>query len=295
MISNSFSCKGGYVLAHAFAACIIIFTVFAGGIAHAAAPMVWSQVDGGEVNVYFSPDGQRVLSITSSGLNVSPNLYRAADSTWITWVDKSDPEVSRLRFTRLSDRGEVMETASLPTQNAGIYSPAISVDPSGSRVWLVWVEYNGQRENLFASYRDIRSKRAGNWKAPQQITPDSKYSANLPTITSSQLDRIEVNWMRTSPDSSESATAQVLATNWLPQAAILSGNQIVKQSKREKYKSLSVSNKKGFGSYIKQLKSGQVLSTDEQQWKNMVRNKDVIMGAIHSGAGASKRVVEEFK
>lgn len=279
----------------AFTACIIIFAVLTGSIAYAAASMVWSQVDGGGVNVYYSPDGQRVVSITSAGLNVSPNLYRTADSTWITWVDNSNPEVGGLRFARLSNRSAVMETGSLPTQNTSIYSPAISVDPSGSRVWLVWVEYNGQRENLFASYRDIRRKRTGNWKAPLQITPDSQYSANLPTITSSQLDRIEVNWMRTSPDSSESATAQVLASSWQPQAAMRSENQAINPRKHENYQSLSVSNRKGFGSYTKQLKSGQALSADEQLWKNMVRNKDAIMGAIHSGSGASRRVVEEFK
>lgn len=281
-------------LARVFTSCIVMVTVLAGGIAHAAT-MVWSQLDGTAVNVYYSLDGKHVASLTSAGRNVSPNLYSGGDSTWITWVDKSNPEANRLRFARLSDRGAVRETASLPIQNASIYSPAISVDPSGSRVWLVWVEYDGNRENLFASYRDIGGKRTGNWETPLQITPDSKYSANLPTITFSQFDKIEVNWMRTSPDSSESATAEILASNWLPQAATLQGIQPGKRSAPEKYQSLSLSPKKGTGAYIKQLKSGQALSADEQQWKNLVRNKDVMMGAIQSGSGASRRVAEEFK
>lgn len=295
MVSNPFSCWSGFVCARVFAVFITVLSVLSAGTVHAATTMVWSQVDGGTVNVYYSLDGKRVSSLTSAGLNVSPNIYSAGDSTWITWVDKSNPEANLLRFARVSDRGTVMETASLPTQNAGIYSPAISVDPSGSRVWLVWVEYNGKRENLFASYRDIGAKRAGGWQAPLQITPDSQYSANLPTITSSQLDKIEVNWMRTSPDSSESATAQILAANWVPQAAMLPQNQLDKQSVREKYQSLSVRSKKGLGAYIKQLKAGQALSADEQQWKNLVRNKNVTMGAIQSGSSASRRVAEEFK
>ena len=261
----------------------------------AATAMVWSQVDGAAVNVYYSPDGQHVVSITSTGRNVTPNLYRAEDSTWITWIDKSNPDINRLKYARLSGAGAVIEIASLPTQNTRLFSPAISVDSSVSRVWLVWVEYNGERENLFASYQDIGAKRAGRWKAPLQITPDSQYSANLPTITSSQFDRIEINWMRTSPNSSESATAEVLATNWVPQATMRSQNQLAKQSVLEKYQSLSLRNKKGLDAYITQLKAGQALSTDEQQWKNLVRNKDVIMGSIHSGSGASRRVVEEFK
>lgn len=294
MYTNPFSSKGGFVSARVFTACILMVSVLAASVAHAAS-MVWSQVDEAAINVYYSPDGQRVIPITSTGLNVTPNLYQAGNSTWVTWVDQSGPDVSRLRVTRLSASGAVMETASLPTQNASIFSPSISVDPSASRVWLVWVEYNGQRENLFASYRDIEGEQRGNWKAPLQITPDSEYSANLPTITSSLTDRIEVNWMRTSADSSESATAQVLATNWMSQAATFPKNQANEPGVRKKYQSLHVSNKKGLDTYIKQLNAGQALSVDEQQWKYLTRNKDVIMGAIQSDSGASRRVVEEFK
>jgi len=264
-----------------------------GGPLWAVTAMVWSQADGDAINVYYSPDSQHTVPLTSAGVNISPNLFRAQDSTWVTWVDKTEHNDNKLEVARLSATGAMLGIDHISTTYEDIYAPAISVDPQNKRVWLVWVEYNGDRENLYASYRGV-SKRDAQWKPALQITPDSRYSANLPSILVTGRDGIEINWMRTSPESSESATAQLSVSAWLPQTA-RSSSDLQDQNKSERYRSLRLSRVHGYDTFMRKLKAGQALSADEQQWKNRVRNKNVLMGSVQTGSNVPKRLLDEAK
>lgn len=257
----------------------------------AASSMIWSQDDGSAINVYYSPSGNQAMPITTTGVHVSPNLFRAKDSTWITWVDKTDMEAARLRFAQISKRGAILETGSVPTQSTRIYAPAISADPSEQRVWIIWAESNGRRENLYASFRNIRSKHGIGWQQPLQITPDSEYSANIPIIDTTLVDRVSVSWVRTSKVSTETATLEVLANDW--QAALRNDSG---PALREIPSRMPVTRKiSNYDSFTKILKRGQSRSADERKWEVLTDNRRALMGAIHSGSGPSKRLVIEVK
>jgi len=262
------------------------------GGAWAAPAMVWSQKEVSGINVYFSPDSQRTMQITSTGVNVAPNLFRGAKSTWLTWVDKSNTIKNQLKYARVSESGRLVEEGSVPTVHGRIYAPAISLTPDQRRVWLVWVEYNGQQENLYASFMDSGSEQTSSWRRPMQVTPDDEYSASLPVIETALFDRARVSWMRSSLTSSGAASIDLMAQDWTPVAEQLRHNPMVRQDAAHRTPSLkSVYNA---DIYAKRLKRGQALSADEQKWKNMVRNKNVLSGAVHSGGGASKRLANEI-
>lgn len=294
MISNLFSSKGSMVLARVFTAGIVMSTVLAGGIAHAATSMVWSQDDGPAINVYYSPNGIRVIPVTTAGVHVSPNLFRAQDTTWVTWIDKSEPEISRLRFALLSERGAILEAGIVPTQTSHIYAPAISVDPSGSSAWLVWAESNGRRENLYASFRDIKHKHSVGWQKALQITPDSQYSANIPIINATLVDQIRISWVRTSPVSSESASIVIMSDDWKDRQAALRDDGI-STPREASQRALTLRKNANLDAFAKMLKQGQPRSQDERQWEILTNNNKALMGAIHSGSGPSKRLAKEVK
>ena len=256
--------------------------------------MVWSQKDAAGVNVYYSPDGEGIVQITSTGKNILPNLHSTENSTWLIWVDKSKPEANILKYALLSVHGIPLEVGTLPTTSGDIYTSAIAADPSGQRVWAVWVEYNGHRENLYASFLDINNTRSASWQSPLQITPDSAYSANLPVIDEALLDRIKLRWMRTSPKSSESASVEITAYDWAaPQTAQESnGTASIRQAPPSL---LTLKKGQTSGAFVKRLEKDQPLSPDEQKWKKLVHDKKVLTGAIHSGSGPSERLADEVK
>ncbi len=255
--------------------------------------MVWSQKDPSGINVYYSPDGQRTLRITSAGINITPNIFRGETSTWLTWVDKSNRQKNQIKYARLAtESGKLLEKGRVPTVNGRVYAPAISLDSEERRVWLVWVEYNGQRENLFASFRNLSKSLTTNWQPPMQITPDTEYSASIPIIDNVSYDRIQVSWMRSSLTDSGAASTDILARDWN-----VANQQLLRASNANNQntpRALSIKNNVDTEIFAKRLKHGQALSVDEQAWKNLVHNKNVLTGAVHSGSGASKRLADEL-
>lgn len=264
--------------------------------AWATPAMVWSQDDTPFINVYYSPDGVRIQQITSAGVNISPNLFRTENSTWLTWVDKTNRKANLLKYARLSAYGAVLETGTLPTINAGVLAPAISVDATGQRVWLVWVEHNGHREILYASYRDIGKVNSNAWKPALQITPDDQYSSNLPIIEDAFYDRARLSWMRTSTSSTESASVEVMAQDWAQQAVMHgSSSNITSAQQAATRRPLTLKNAKGYDTFINLVKKGQPMSSNARDWSNTVYNRKALMGATHSGSGASTRLAVEVK
>jgi hypothetical protein len=281
-------------LAHKMTVLLGLLSMLVIAPAWATPAMIWSQSDAPFINVYYSPDGVRIQQITSAGINISPNLFHTENSTWLTWVDKTNREANQLKYARLSANGAVLETGTLPTINRGVLAPAISIDATGQRVWLVWVEHNGRREILYASYRDIGKYGSGAWKPALQITPDDQYSSNLPIIEEAYYDRVKLSWMRTSTSSTESAGVEIMAHDWAQQASMRSSSNIaaVQQAPR---RPLTLKNAQGYDTFINLVKKGRPMSSSAQDWSNVVRNRNALMGATHSGSGASTRLVVEIK
>lgn len=293
-------CRNTARLIHTFATLasglvsgLVFGVVFGVGLASsvmAAPAMVWSQQDGQAINVYFSADGAAVQALTHEGVNIAPNLFRGPGTTWLSWVDKSRRNANTLRYTQLSEAGKVLRSGVIPGVQGDLYAPAVAMDSQGRRVWLLWVEFNGNRENLFASYLDLGKRASGEWAVPMQITPDDEYSANLPVITRADYDSITVDWMRSSSASSETATAVIRASIWQAQRALQGAPIGIGAPAR--FEALSVRVPGNDEHLVKPLKPGQVLTADEVEWKNRVAGRKALMGAVHSGTGASSRLVE---
>jgi hypothetical protein len=297
MDSPNLASSGVKRFSHIVAALLYLLTILLITPARATPAMVWSQSDAPSINIYYSPDGVRIQQITSAGINVFPNLFHAEMSTWLTWVDKTNRKANQLKYAQISSNDAVQETGTLPTVNEDLYAPSISIDPTGRRAWLVWAEYNGHSETLYASYLDIGMHESGAWKPALQITPDDQYSSDLPTIREALFDRARLSWMRTSPSSSESASVEIMARDWdSPTAARNSINSAA--VRQAPHRLLTTRKVEGYDSFMKHSKKGQfpnkglVLSPEEQNWSKLVHNRGALMGAAHSGAGASTRLAD---
>jgi len=257
----------------------------------ASPAMVWSQKDARGVNVYYSEDGIKVVVLTGAGKNVFPNLYRGSESTWLTWIDKSDPSANQLRVQGMSAGGKVIRIDRIPGVGGYIYAPAVAIDALEQRVWLVWVGYNGEQGNLFASYLDLGKRASGRWVDPLQITPDSEYSAELPVISTVTSNAITVDWMRTSRRGSETISGNISADLWQQQQVLQGAPGEAEAPLR--YQTLSVQPGWKDARLMKSLNAGQPMSADEADWKNLVRGRNAYMGAVHSGYGAAQRLMED--
>ena len=258
--------------------------------------MIWSQYDEPEVNVYLSSDGSSVTPLTSSGINVTPNLFKSQSLIWATWVDKTNPDANQLKYARLSGDGIVEEIGSVATAYGHAFSPSIALDPEQRRVWLLWAENNGRREVLYASFRDLGGQDRGTWQTALQITPDDDYSSNLPMIDSAAYDRIEISWLRTSQSSSESASTEIQSSDWLLAKAMQRGsNSDNSAGVQSLNRPVVARNLQGYGKHIKRLDKFYPHTAEEQAWSTMVKNKRVLTGATHSGAGPSARLVKEVQ
>jgi len=269
---------------------MLFVTLLASQMAHAQTSMVWSQSDSQGINVYFSGNAKEIIAVTGSGINVSPNLFRSRNSTWLTWVDKSTTNANQLKFSQRSDGGKIIRSGSIPGAEGDLYAPAISIDTQARRVWLVWARFNGRTENLYASYLDLERRANGKWATPLQITPNDQYSANLPVITNATYASINVDWMRTSASVSENASAIISASSWQMQTAMQ--GVAPADANTANYRSLSVRAMRRDDRLIKRLGVGQALSVEEAGWQRLVRNRKALSGAVHSGVGASQRLVE---
>ena len=265
--------------------------------AWAETAMVWSQYEEPDVNIYYSPDGTQTVALTSQGVNIFPDLFKSRTSTWITWIDKSNEKANQLKFAQVTNSGKILEIGTIPTTHPSIYGPTIAIDPSESRAWAVWAENNGRKEVLHASFRDIGKHSSGEWQTPLKITSDDEYSSNLPVFNQALLNQIDISWLRNSPKTSDTSTASAsfFASDWGPSISTSKFDKISAQANTVNYRNLRVEKSQNYDAVIKRLRKGQPLSSDEQAWKNMVHDKDALSGAVHSGTGHSKRLVEEEK
>ena len=257
----------------------------------AASVMVWSQKDGADINIYFSPDGTRVAAITSIGINLAPNVFRSKSSTWIAWVDKTGGGVDLLKIARLSSAGNLQNVQILASVNGSAYAPAISVDSHENRVWLVWAEHLGRTEVLYASYRDLKGRGDSGWQPAIQITQENDYSANVPVIDSVSYDRIRISWERTSPVSSGSASTEIHATDW----PINTSQMSVDSTGLLRIPGRLVTVQASYDSdqFVRELKGKSIGSDDEIRWERLTRDRQVITGAIHSDtADTSMRLMD---
>jgi hypothetical protein len=295
MISNNF--RSTKVVRNIFKSTFLLGWLVTALLAPAWAEtsMVWSQYEKPNINIYYSPDGSQTIALTSQGINIIPNLFKSRTSTWITWIDNSNEKVGQLKYAQVTNRGQILEIGTIPTTHPGIYGSAIALDPSESRAWAVWAENNGQREVLYASFRDLGKQGSGKWQAPLQITSDDEYSSNLPVIDAVLFNQITVSWLRTSSKASEAASASLFASDWNTSKSTNKIDEFGSKAVRVNYRNLRVKKTQDYDAHIKRLRKGQPLSSDEQAWKNLIRDKDVISGAVHSGAGRSKRLAEESK
>jgi len=259
----------------------------------AAPAKVWSQQDGEDINVYFSPDGEASIVLTSGGQNVMPGIGRDETQSWLSWVDVSDGMGAyKLKYAQVADNGLVLSSGEVLTAVASLYAPAIAPDPSGRRVWLVWVENQGETEELFVSYMDTWRRGGATWATPLQITPDDKFSANLPSIIEVSFEQIKVSWMRSAVRVDQLATAEVNVRDWAASAA--SGPELLANPDwilrlagvRAQYKALKREDLR-----IKRLDQSSY-SVEAQSWMRLTRGNKVLMGASIDG-GVVTRIIGE--
>ena len=262
--------------------------------ARAETAVTWAQYDDPATNVYFSPDGPRIVRLSTGGINVNPNLDTARSSSWVSWVDKSRPNANRLEFARLAADGSLLEKGALPSIHGRIYSPAIALDSEERRAWLVWAENNGRREVLYASFRNLGKNSSAEWQTPRQVTADDAYSSNLPIIDSAGYDRIKISWLRTSPDSCEAASGEVMASDWTPKALSMQqeGSAEARTSRPVGVRSMQTRKLRGYGRFIRRPAQTDGASEEMQTWERLVGNKKVLTGAVHSGSGIPERLVK---
>lgn len=252
--------------------------------ARGAPAFVWSQYEPPHINVYFSPDGESKVQLTSGGTNVLAMLDRQNDETWICWIDKKAPNDDRLYYARLTPEGEILRKGKVPDTSGGLYAPSIAIEPSGNRVWMVWAENHGRTEDLLVSYLKIGKTPSSNWEPPIQITANDMFSANVPHIERAESGEAEISWSHTGPDRTQRALATV--STRLFKANRASSRQI--KSVATEYE-----NTNGVHSRIKYISDSTNKSKDDLSWKNLTRNKTVLMGAIISDSGIVTRVFDK--
>jgi len=259
----------------------------------AAPAMVWSQQDGEDINLYFSPDGVTSIALTSGGQNIMPGIGRNETQSWLSWVDASDGMGTyKLKYAQVADNGLILMSGDVLTAVASLYAPAIAPDPSGRRVWLVWVENQGKTAELFVSYLDIQRRGGAAWATPLQITPDDEFSANLPSIIEVGFEQIKISWMRSAVRVEQLATAEVNVRDWAASAAgmpALLANPDWKPRLagiRAQYKALKREDLR-----VMRL-DRQSYSAEARSWSQLTRGNKVLMGAFVDG-GVVTRVIGE--
>lgn len=252
-------------------------------IAWGAPAFVWSQLDAPYINVYFSPDGMSSVQLTSRGKNVLPTLDRRNHEIWISWIDKAAPGGDRLDYARLSDTGTVRQKGSLPNTSGKLYAPSVAIEPSGKRVWIVWVENKGRTEDLFVSYLDIDSATSADWAPAIQITASDKFSANLPRIDRVASGKIDISWMRTGPGQRGRSNAMVSTSLFDRNSA--SARQIKPVDARFDSSNVGLPG-------VKYITDNADTTEYGMRWKKLTRNKTALMGAAISDSGVVTRIFD---
>lgn len=250
----------------------------------AATAFVWSQYERPNINVYFSPDGESTVQLTTGGSNVLAMLDRRGDETWICWVDKKAPHGDRLYYARLTSEGEILRKGRVPETSGGLYAPSITIEPSGNRVWIVWVENHGRTDDLLVSYHNIGDSPSSEWAPPIQITADDKFSANMPHIDLTDQGVARISWSHTGPGRMQRASA-VVTTGLFETNHALARQIILPKTEYEDAAS---------GLFrIKYITDSSSNSADDLTWKSLTRNKSPMMGAIISDSGIVTRVLDK--
>lgn len=262
---------------------LLILLVSFFNIAWGAPAYVWSQLDSSDINVYFSPDGESTVQLASDGTNVLPVLDRQGSEIWICWIDKQAPSI-RLNYARLSEGGEILLKGTVPDTLGGLYAPAIGIESSGNRVWIVWAENHGRTEDLFVSYLNISETSSSEWAPPIQITANDNFSANVPHIVLAESGEARIRWLHTGPGQAQRASATV--STRLFDTASGSARQLV--SVATEYEDTNG-----------EITPTKFITIDDDQseyglsWKKLTRNKIAIMGAIISDSGIVTRVFDK--
>lgn len=251
-------------------------------VAWGAPAFVWSQYEAPDINVYFSPDGESTVQLTSSGTNVLAMLDRQGDEIWICWIDKQSPNNDRLHYARLTSEGKILQKGKVPETLGKLYAPSIAIEPSEDRVWLVWAENHGRTEDLLVSYLDIGDVLSSNWVPPMQITAKDVFSANVPSIDRAVSGRAEISWSHTGPDRAQQASATV--STHLFETNRGSGRQI---------KPLKTRYAGSRQSRIMYITDSGDNALESLAWKRLTRNETALMGAIISDSGVVMRVFDK--
>jgi hypothetical protein len=263
---------------------LLILLVSFFNTAWGAPAFVWSQLDSTNINVYFSPDGDSTVQLTSDGTNVLPVLDRQGDETWICWVNKQAPNGNRLGYARLSAAGEILLKGTVATTLGGLYAPAIGIESSGNRVWIVWAENHGRTEDLFVSYLNISETSSSEWAHPIQITANDEFSANVPHIDFAESGEARISWLHTGPGQAQRASATV-------------STRLFDTNSGSDRKLISVEieheNTTGGLTRTKFITIDPDQSQDSLNWKKLTRDKTAIMGAIISDSGIVTRVFDK--
>jgi hypothetical protein len=85
-----------------------------------------------------------------------------------------------------------------------------------------------------------------------------------------------------------------MAHDWAQQASMRSSSNtaVAQQAPR---RPLTLKSAQGYDTFINLVKKGRPMSSSAQDWSNVVRNRNALMGATHSRPGASTRLVVEIK
>jgi len=201
----------------------------------------------------------------------------------LSWVDKRVSDGDRLNYARLTASGSILEKGLVPVSSGKLYAPSVAIEPSGKRVWIVWVEYNGRTGDLFVSYLNIGNAASSRWAPAIQITAKDKYSANLPRIERAASGEINISWMHTGPNLSRRASATV-------STRLFDSNPAT----AFQFKPVVTEYDKANGKYpgTQYITNSSDTSDYVLSWKKLTRNRTALMGAAISDSGIVTRIFD---
>jgi hypothetical protein len=166
-------------------------------VAGADSVMTWSAYDGKQqgMNVYLrqeSANGSAVeRQMTHGGVNILPTLQMDGSIIWLAWVDQTDADRYVLKYAVvLAGTLTLIETGAVATQDARIYSPAITVSPQGTP-WLAWAGFDGQDEEIRIAYYEN-----GRW-TPERAVTNNEIPDSVPRFEIQADGILQLNWEQT--------------------------------------------------------------------------------------------------
>ncbi len=199
----------------------------AAGNAQASAHAAWAEIKGQGVEIRYAHQVDQNWSEPQSlsgdsGTHVTPALASDQRGTvWVAWIERG-AESYTLRFNTIDD-GTVTASGTISTFGTRSFAPSILVDDTDTP-WVAWSSFDGQDEDIYASYWDGSA-----WASPMRVHDNNDIPDSLPVLGQSDNGQIWVTWRTIQNNESRTLYSTLTGTVWSP-PQVLTGTDITQDN-----------------------------------------------------------------